>query len=61
MEAVTNTKNIAEQKALERIGFQREGVLRGIAFRQSTWQDGVMYSLLRGEAPRDVPAAGADR
>jgi RimJ/RimL family protein N-acetyltransferase len=50
LEAMTNTKNIAEQKALERIGFQREGVLRGIVFGNGGWQDNVIYSLLRDEA-----------
>jgi RimJ/RimL family protein N-acetyltransferase len=50
LEAVTNTGNIAEQKALERIGFHREGVLRGLVFGAGAWQDYVIYSLLRDEA-----------
>jgi RimJ/RimL family protein N-acetyltransferase len=33
IEAATETGNIAEQKALERAGFTREGVLRGIRWR----------------------------
>jgi ribosomal-protein-alanine N-acetyltransferase len=33
LEAGTDADNIAEQKALERIGFTREGVLRQVAFR----------------------------
>jgi [ribosomal protein S5]-alanine N-acetyltransferase len=32
LEAITESGNIAEQKALERIGFEREGVLREVAF-----------------------------
>jgi RimJ/RimL family protein N-acetyltransferase len=49
LEAMTNVANIAEQKVLERLGFQREGVLRGIVFGRGGWQDNVMYSLLRHE------------
>ena len=51
LEAGTNTRNIAEQKSLERVGFQREGVLRGIVFQRGEWQDAVLYSLLRGDVP----------
>jgi RimJ/RimL family protein N-acetyltransferase len=52
LEAITNTANIAEQTVLERLGFQREGVLRGMVFGHGAWQDNVMYSLLRDEAGR---------
>jgi ribosomal-protein-alanine N-acetyltransferase len=61
LEALTNTRNIAEQKALERAGFRREGVLRGVGFQHGDWQDAVIYSLLRGEAsgrPSDGGTAG---
>jgi ribosomal-protein-alanine N-acetyltransferase len=51
LEALTNASNIAEQKALERAGFRREGVLRGVGFRHGAWQDAVIYSMLRDEAP----------
>jgi ribosomal-protein-alanine N-acetyltransferase len=47
LEAGTDTDNIAEQKALERIGFIREGVLREVAFRDGTWRNSVIYALLR--------------
>jgi RimJ/RimL family protein N-acetyltransferase len=50
LEALTNTRNVAEQKVLERLGFHREGVLRGIVFGNGAWQDNVIYSLLRHEA-----------
>jgi RimJ/RimL family protein N-acetyltransferase len=30
-------------------GCTREGVLRGIAFQNGRWQDGVLYSVLRRE------------
>jgi RimJ/RimL family protein N-acetyltransferase len=47
IEAATETGNIAEQRALEKAGFTREGVLRGIGWRDGAWRDGVTYSLLR--------------
>lgn len=49
IQAGTEIDNIAEQKALERVGFQREGVSRGHHFRAGQWRDGVIYGLLRGE------------
>jgi RimJ/RimL family protein N-acetyltransferase len=45
--AGTETGNIAEQKALEKAGFTREGVQRGVGWRDGAWRDGVIYSLLR--------------
>lgn len=51
LEAQTDAENIAEQKALERIGFRQEGLLRGVRFRQGAWQDMIIYGLLRHEAP----------
>jgi RimJ/RimL family protein N-acetyltransferase len=47
IEAATEIGNIAEQKALEKAGFTREGVLRGSGWRDGAWRDGVLYSLLR--------------
>lgn len=49
VEAVTEITNIAEQRALEKAGFTREGVLRGYAFRNGRWRDAVIYSVLRNE------------
>ena len=47
LEAGTDADNVAEQRALERIGFVREGVLREVAFRDGAWRDSVLYALLR--------------
>jgi RimJ/RimL family protein N-acetyltransferase len=47
IEAITATGNLAEQRALEKAGFTREGVLRGIGWREGAWRDGVLYSILR--------------
>jgi RimJ/RimL family protein N-acetyltransferase len=49
IEAGTEVDNVAEQRALERVGFTREGVCRQVHFRSGSWRDGVMYGLLRGE------------
>ena len=52
IQAGTEVDNLAEQKALERIGFTREGTTRGLYFRAGRWRDGVNYGLLRGDQPR---------
>ncbi len=48
LEAWTEAGNLAEQRVLERIGFQREGVLREAGWRDGAWRDAVVYGLLRG-------------
>jgi RimJ/RimL family protein N-acetyltransferase len=50
VEASTESGNVAEQRALERAGFTREGVLRHACFRGGEWRDMVVFSKLRGEA-----------
>ncbi len=47
IEAGTETTNLAEQRALEKVGFTREGVLRGACFRAGKWRDMVSYSIVR--------------
>jgi RimJ/RimL family protein N-acetyltransferase len=49
IEAETGITNIAEQHALGKAGFTREGVLRGAAFQGGHWHDIVLYSVLRSE------------
>lgn len=49
VEATTDVTNLPEQRALERAGFTREGVLRRAQFRNGAWHDMVIYSKLRGE------------
>jgi RimJ/RimL family protein N-acetyltransferase len=53
IEAETDVENIAEQRALERAGFTREGVLRHAQFRAGHWRDSVIYSVLRAEVSLD--------
>jgi RimJ/RimL family protein N-acetyltransferase len=47
--ASTEVDNIAEQRALEKIGFTREGITRATGWRDGAWRDGVIYSLLRAD------------
>jgi len=47
--AGTQSDNAAEQRALEKCGFQREGLLRESVFRGGEWHDSVIYGILRGD------------
>jgi RimJ/RimL family protein N-acetyltransferase len=49
VEAHTDVENIAEQRALEAAGFQREGITRGAQWRDGAYHDGYLYAVLRGE------------
>ncbi|MFC1436191.1 GNAT family N-acetyltransferase [Streptacidiphilus sp. N1-3] len=51
IDANTDVTNVAEQRALEKAGFTREGVLRGAQFRNGKYHDMVLFSILRHEAP----------
>jgi RimJ/RimL family protein N-acetyltransferase len=52
IQASTETGNVAEQRALEKAGFTREGVLRGCGWRDGAWRDGAVYGLIRSDLPR---------
>ena len=47
IEAATEAGNVAEQRALEKAGFTREGVHRCVGWRDGAYRDGVWYSMLR--------------
>jgi RimJ/RimL family protein N-acetyltransferase len=47
LQAFTEAGNVAEQRALEKVGFEREGVRRAVSYRGGTWRDTVLYALLR--------------
>lgn len=49
IEAQTETRNLAERRALEKAGFTSEGVSRSVVFRDGEWRDGVRYGVLRGD------------
>jgi ribosomal-protein-alanine N-acetyltransferase len=51
IQAATHPENIAEQKALEKAGFQLDGVIRAAEFRDGQWRDGWLYSRLRTDPP----------
>ena len=53
VEATTEVDNLAEQRALERAGFKREGLLRGRGFVRGQWRDGFMYARLRDDPAID--------
>ncbi len=50
VQATTDVDNVAEQRALERAGYTREGVLRGAQWRLGGWHDLVSYACLRDDA-----------
>jgi RimJ/RimL family protein N-acetyltransferase len=49
IQAGTQPDNTAERKALEKAGFQLEGILRAAEFRAGQWRDGCLYSRLRDD------------
>ena len=51
LEAGTDVANTAEQRAIEKAGFRREGVARHAQFRDGHWRDLVMFSRLCGDPP----------
>ncbi|GGV13149.1 alanine acetyltransferase [Streptomyces filipinensis] len=55
LQAWTDCANLAEQRALEKAGFVREGVLRSAQWRGGQWHDQVIFSMLRGERSGGEP------
>ena len=47
IEAMTDVDNVPEQRALEKAGFQKEGVLRRAQYRPGGWHDLVVYACVR--------------
>ncbi|HEX9551356.1 MAG TPA: GNAT family protein [Candidatus Limnocylindrales bacterium] len=50
VEASTDVDNLAEQRALEKAGYTREGVNRRAQWRAGGWHDLVLYARLREDA-----------
>lgn len=50
VEAQTDVDNLAEQRALEKAGFVREGIARGSQFRAGEYHDLVTFALLRSDS-----------
>ena len=49
IQASTEADNLAEQRALEKVGFHREGLMRAVGYRSGQRVDAVLYSLLRDD------------
>jgi RimJ/RimL family protein N-acetyltransferase len=49
VEASTDIENIAEQRALEKAGYTREGIARGAQFRAGRYRDLITYARLRDD------------
>ncbi|MCI4354192.1 MAG: GNAT family N-acetyltransferase [Thermoplasmata archaeon] len=45
--ATTDVENAPAQRAMERLGFVREGILRRVSFRDGRWVDMCVYAVLR--------------
>jgi RimJ/RimL family protein N-acetyltransferase len=52
VEASTRSDNLAEQRALEKAGFSREGILRCAQFQDGHWRDLVLFSIVRADLGR---------
>jgi len=49
IQAVTNVRNKASQKVLEKAGFRIEGTVRKLSFVRGVWTDWYLHSILREE------------
>jgi RimJ/RimL family protein N-acetyltransferase len=49
VQADTSTENKASQRVLEKVGFQKEGIIRRHFFSTGKWRDSFLYSILREE------------
>ena len=49
VQACTDTRNLASQKALEKAGFTKEGTMRKYLFLRGELRDAYLYSILREE------------
>ena len=49
IQASTDVQNLAEQRALDKAGFSREGLLRSAQWRGGRWHDQVLYSYVRSD------------
>jgi RimJ/RimL family protein N-acetyltransferase len=49
IQSLTDVRNVASQKVLEKTGFKKEGVVRKSIFTRGEWRDLLLYSILREE------------
>lgn len=57
IEAKTMLENVASQRVLEKLGFVREGVMRGYRFIRGEHTDIVIYGLLKPDFEKMFPDA----
>ncbi|HEV2782728.1 MAG TPA: GNAT family protein [Actinophytocola sp.] len=58
VEAGMDVDNVAERRALEKAGFQRDGVIRGALLRGGRRRDLVLYGILRTDLDDSKPVPG---
>lgn len=56
LQAWTDPANVAEERALEKAGFVREGLLRSAVWRGGQWHDATLFSMIRAERPLGATA-----
>jgi RimJ/RimL family protein N-acetyltransferase len=49
VQVITDTKNAASLRVLEKTGFRKEGTIRKFMFSRGEWRDGYLCSILREE------------
>jgi RimJ/RimL family protein N-acetyltransferase len=49
IQAMTDVRNKASQRALERAGFKMEGTIRKSAFVRGAWTNAYLFGILREE------------
>lgn len=49
IQAITDVRNKASQRVLEKVGFKKEGIIRKSGFVRGEWTDAYTYSILREE------------
>jgi len=55
IQAHTELRNIASQKVLEKVGFEKEGTIRKSIFNRGEWRDANLYSILKEEWKEQKP------
>lgn len=49
VQAYTDVDNVAERRALEAAAFTLEGIIRRAQWRDGSWHDVTLYSVVRAE------------
>lgn len=49
IQAITDTRNKASQRVLEKTGFSKEGTIRKSGYIRGAWSNAYLYSILREE------------